>query len=392
MAAYAGKALMDEICEQFLICKICFETYKNPKSLACLHVFCEECLVKHREAEMDLNSSYRYAYYYYSRTHVSCPICRKKTELPPGGIKRLPDNFLVSSLNDIIERRTTDRNKESGPVCEICNHVTGSACGGSTSTSVCLSSKEADRTRAALKCLDCVKLLCKDCAETHRRTKVTRGHSLVDVVGCTPGLDVQCRLHRDELVRFYCEPCDVCVCILCTFHDHKDHKLSTFAEGIDCQLGSLDALLDECRDRCFRLRQELDLIAGCESGILRTEERIRDTAIDYIAAVRRKEKETLDELQSVYSQDDTREFLQQKQLVQETLQNLESTCQLTEIILRDRSVELLLLKKQISGRFERSPPDTNQVGSRRIQTFCRLRSWIIPVRISQVTRACAKPN
>ena len=93
--------LMSDINEQFLICKICFEVFKMPKTLSCLHTFCADCLDKHLEAESD-RQSYRFTAY--SRA-ISCPICRKKTEMPTGGVKRLPDNFLVASLAEIIGRK-----------------------------------------------------------------------------------------------------------------------------------------------------------------------------------------------------------------------------------------------------------------------------------------------
>ena len=33
---------------------------------------------------------------------MTCPLCRKKTDLPPGGVRRLPDNFVVPRLVDIV--------------------------------------------------------------------------------------------------------------------------------------------------------------------------------------------------------------------------------------------------------------------------------------------------
>jgi len=36
-----GARLAQEIYEEFLVCKICLESYQRPKCLACLHTFCE---------------------------------------------------------------------------------------------------------------------------------------------------------------------------------------------------------------------------------------------------------------------------------------------------------------------------------------------------------------
>ena len=184
MTAAADNRLMDEIRDQFLVCKICFELYTRPKTLACLHTFCEACLVKHQDAELE--RSYRYLLY--ARRHVSCPICRKKTELPPGGVHRLPDNILVPRLGDIVGRRTAallaPGAKGVAALCEICRPPiggSGGGGGGGGGVVACagVPGSGAQQTEVAVqpavsKCLDCVKMLCRGCSELHRRTKVSR--------------------------------------------------------------------------------------------------------------------------------------------------------------------------------------------------------------------------
>ncbi|ELU12702.1 hypothetical protein CAPTEDRAFT_129838, partial [Capitella teleta] len=189
-----GNSLMNEIYDQFLLCKICYEIYKRPKTLICLHTFCSDCLEKHQDAEVE--RSYRYMLY--SRA-ISCPICRKKTELPSGGVCRLPDNFLVDNLTDVVNRSRTTSDQQVP--CEICKPASG-------------------RRLAISKCLDCSKLLCSNCVELHKKTKVTEKHSIFDI---EVEKDIKCKVHDDEVVRFYCEPCEMCICILCTFQEHKGH-------------------------------------------------------------------------------------------------------------------------------------------------------------------------
>ena len=313
---------MDEIYDQFLLCKICFETYKRPKTLSCLHTFCEVCLEKHQDAEIE--RSYRYMLY--SRA-VSCPICRKKTEMPSGGIKRLPDNFLVSNLNDVISRR---KPLVDAPLCEICQNAA-----------------ESDfRKTATSKCLECSKLLCRSCNDLHRRTKVTQTHTLFDI---EVEKDIECKVHKDEVVRFYCELCELCICVVCTFQEHKGHEVSSFTEGMEKYRNSLDNLVGQCRERIGYIKEHIDLISKCETEVKRAEDQIRDTTIDTIAAIRKKEKELMEKLYTEYGLE-TFEYFKEKTPLQETLETLQSTCTLTDIITKDQNIELLLLKKDIQEK------------------------------------------
>jgi len=108
------RKLLDEIYEHFLICKICFEVYTKPKTLGCLHTFCEHCIDRHQSAELE--RSYRYAHY--TTRSMTCPICRKKTELPAGGVRRLPDNLIVPRLVDMVcPEQHGGRNKSNNNVC-----------------------------------------------------------------------------------------------------------------------------------------------------------------------------------------------------------------------------------------------------------------------------------
>ncbi|XP_019647421.1 PREDICTED: tripartite motif-containing protein 3-like [Branchiostoma belcheri] len=77
--------ILDEITEEFLVCKICFEDYKKPKVLPCLHTFCEGCLVKYVPGKA---------------RNITCPLCREETALPDNGVAGLKGNFLISSLRE----------------------------------------------------------------------------------------------------------------------------------------------------------------------------------------------------------------------------------------------------------------------------------------------------
>ena len=94
--------------EEQLTCPVCLDLYTNPKTLPCLHSFCQKCLERlsqEREARGD-------TYY------LSCPTCRQRTKVPREGVGA----FLVAfNINNLKEISQSLRNKVSDPQQVTCN-------------------------------------------------------------------------------------------------------------------------------------------------------------------------------------------------------------------------------------------------------------------------------
>ncbi|KAK3589153.1 hypothetical protein CHS0354_017121 [Potamilus streckersoni] len=312
----SGK-LAQEIHDEFLSCKICLEGFKNPKCLDCLHTFCEQCIENHVMSECTYKkySDYR---------EFTCPLCRKRTQLPLGGVKKLPDNFLVSSLSELVARQRPSK----FPFCDICKLVSRK------------------HREAASKCLDCNKLLCKQCVDLHKETKVTKNHSIFDV---DIEKDIECKEHKEEAVRFYCEKCETCICVLCTFNEHKDHEITQFNDAVIKYKETIQNLLDNCKEKIVLYDEQLTTLTKCDSLIKAAEQSIRDSAIQFISDVRNREKELIDELHQMYGAE-MMNYVEHRNEMQVNLDSLKSTCNLTEVVLRGKDIELLLLKKQVQEK------------------------------------------
>ena len=94
--------------EEQLTCPVFLDLYTNPKTLPCLHSFCQECLEglpQEREARGD-------TYY------LSCPTCRQRTEVPREGIGAFSVAFHLNNLKEIMQSL---KNKVSDPQQVTCN-------------------------------------------------------------------------------------------------------------------------------------------------------------------------------------------------------------------------------------------------------------------------------
>ncbi len=77
-----------------LTCAVCTELFTNPKTLPCLHTFCEECLVRSEAFRSRVRVSATQAA---TQFEVECPLCRYRSTLEEG-IEGIKTNFTYSNL------------------------------------------------------------------------------------------------------------------------------------------------------------------------------------------------------------------------------------------------------------------------------------------------------
>ena len=110
--------------EEQLACPVCLDHYTNPKTLPCLHSFCQHCL---EGLPLDKKNE---TYY------LSCPTCHHCTELPEEGAGAFPVAFTLNSLKEIHtkikktavlpnpqEATCSDHGKPLELFCETCDTV-----------------------------------------------------------------------------------------------------------------------------------------------------------------------------------------------------------------------------------------------------------------------------
>ena len=196
-----------EAVQKHLTCSICLEVFKVPKTLSCLHTFCESCLDSHIRGSIDSDKSFH------------CPICRTKTfpEKPASGgswAKSFPTNHFIVSLLD-------DDTHHSHKISEV----------EQDSMKECLPCKLDDKNiKAFCFCIQCVEYLCKNCNESHRRVRSTRNHTVLkgnklptDISAFDKLSKIRfCNIHTDKEIEFKCVKHNVYMCSLCAITQHKN--------------------------------------------------------------------------------------------------------------------------------------------------------------------------
>ncbi|CAH1254742.1 TRIM56 [Branchiostoma lanceolatum] len=231
--AMASSSLLSQISDDFLECKVCYEPYKTPKVLACLHTFCLECLEQSLEKQGE-------------RNRLFCPTCRTATCVPEGGVRKLKDNFFVESLRDTVDIYRKIHSKHEDVLCSNCLEN---------------GSPEA----ASARCLSCDEFLCPDCVNAHKRVRLTRDHCLValDTIRASKAESPlknakapMCEKHDSQVMRFFCTTCRVPVCHDCTVIDHKepDHVNVYLSELVDDTKEALAGLSSLSEERIHEIK------------------------------------------------------------------------------------------------------------------------------------------
>ncbi|KAL9958095.1 hypothetical protein ACROYT_G035064 [Oculina patagonica] len=116
---------VEKVLAKHLECGICLEKFEDPKVLRCQHLYCKKCLEK-----------------LVTRDEITCPECRRKTEVPSGDVESLPTNFLINNLLSIR---------------------------GNNQSNASQSCEKHDGEILKLFCQTCDQLICRDCAVIDHR-------------------------------------------------------------------------------------------------------------------------------------------------------------------------------------------------------------------------------
>ena len=262
--------------KEHVTCTICLDTYTKPKTIACLHTFCCECLARHAL------TSQKQGFY-------RCPECQAQIRIPEGKrFDNLPSSFLHNSLLSLLAvRRSGEGNEISCSTCQ---------------------KKSAEINY----CFDCEKFMCPDCVKAHEvfRDTIFQGHK-VTPVRQFQAADYEALLkrqsfcsekyHEKEVTKFFCVGCQSCVCQVCINTDHKSHDVVPLEKAADDEKANITAraeLVKEKKEVCRDVIREFEKTEHeLETNISTAKRRVSQATEKMMGKLRQLEREAITALE-----------------------------------------------------------------------------------------------
>ena len=262
--------------KEHVTCSICLDTYTKPKTIACLHSFCCECLARHAL------TSQKQGFY-------RCPECQAQIRIPEGKrFDNLPSSFLHNSLLSLLAVRRSGEGSEIS--CSTCQK------------------KSAEINY----CFDCEKFMCPDCVKAHEvfRDTIFQGHK-VTPVRQFQAADYEALLkrqsfcsekyHEKEVTKFFCVGCQSCVCQVCINTDHKSHDVVPLEKAADDEKANITAraeLVKQKKEVCRDVIRKFEKTEHeLETNISTAKRRVSQATEEMMGKLRQLEREAITTLE-----------------------------------------------------------------------------------------------
>ena len=275
-AAFPSPPASPRRLDDLLLCPVCLESFKDPKTLSCLHSFCTGCLEHCRRPY---------------RRDISCPVCKKVTSLSPLGVSGLQHDFRIQQIKDILlnagpDTDSTENSSEglNTKVCDLC--------------------KTQQRINSACHhCIQCYMYFCVSCLGKHNANQLFSSHHVINMGESNATEVLFCRTHREHPVRYFCKPCSLMLCTICTMEHESSHSPEPLERGIiEKYRSELQQSLKTIKSKLSEIKTKakyLETIKEAhQKALYDAQAAIKQKTAKIVHKIKQQETKLLDEVQS----------------------------------------------------------------------------------------------
>ena len=222
------RTLLDNLYEE-VSCSVCLNTFSDPKQLPCLHSFCLRCLknILRTSGHHDI---------------IKCPDCRRECEVPvSGNLEKLPSNFRINSLLDVLAIKECDT---SGVKCGNCE----------------------ERSAQSSYCFHCCAFWCDECVSAHNIIRANKEHRVLALkdfedqdISEVLKRSVFCPKsgHEKRELEFFCKICKAAICNACALIDHDGHVKTLLEEVANERRVVLKSSIETEKERLQTMKRKM---------------------------------------------------------------------------------------------------------------------------------------
>ncbi|XP_068151601.1 E3 ubiquitin-protein ligase TRIM45 [Drosophila tropicalis] len=190
---------------------------------------------------------------------IRCHICSTSTDLPLGGVRLLPQNYLLVRRIEALRLQAGD-DVISKVWCSLCS----------------------EEISATYHCITCTLNLCTLCKEAHERQRSTANHRMRSILelrrarkqkqqqlglGDSSKLVLKCGLHASFEMKAFCVPCKQLACPDCLVLLHKGHRHENIPRAIGHQGKLLREATEQTRPLCQYAEHSIERLNEIARGI-----------------------------------------------------------------------------------------------------------------------------
>ena len=208
--------------------------------------------------------------------------------------------------------------------------------------------------------------MCPDCLNAHEVLKASfEGHKVISVeefkaedyealLRRQPFCSQQ--FHEKEIMRFFCIPCQSCVCHICIATDHRNHEVVVLDKAAHDESQNIIAGVESIRDKIKELnaniRQLEETTSVMESNVMKAKREVMKAAEQIITQIRARERELITSIETTRAKR-LEQISSAKQNIFSLLKQLNQAVDFADnIVKRSSSRDIMQNKGTLTQRFE----------------------------------------